>query len=491
MIQYTLISPDYELHRDEFLHLDQANHLAFGYLSVPPVTSWISYLIQLLGNSIFWIKFFPTLFGALTIFVVWKTIEELKGSLFALILGASCVTFSVLFRLNTLYQPNSLDVLCWTLVFFFIIKYLNNNQAKWLYLMAISFAFGFLNKYNIAFLIIGIFPAILLTKERKIFTNKAFYFSILLAFLLILPNLIWQFNNNFPVLHHMQELSDTQLVNTNRWDFIRSQFIFFPGTFLIVIVGLFALLRYSEFKKYRLFFWAFFIIIGVFLFLKAKDYYAIGVYPIYFAFGAVYVSTLLQSKFGQVLKPIIIVLVLVAFAPIYNVAFPNKSPEYIVNHPDKYRKYGMLTWEDGKEHQLPQDFADMLGWKELARKVDSVYANIRDKANTLVLCDNYGQAGAINFYTKKGIKAASFSADYINWFNLNTKYTNVIRVKNNWEREDELKETPPFFEKTIISDSVTNKFSREYGTTIFSFIHAKVDINKRIKDEIVEKKSFD
>ncbi|KKX47100.1 hypothetical protein L950_0228290 [Sphingobacterium sp. IITKGP-BTPF85] len=28
----------------------------------------------------------------------------------------------------------------------------------------------------------------------------------------------------------------------------------------------------------------------------------------------------------------------------------------------------MLTWEDGKEHQLPQDFADMLGWKELAKK---------------------------------------------------------------------------------------------------------------------------
>ena len=86
LIQYSLISPEYELQRDEFLHLDQANHLAFGYLSVPPVTSWISYIIKLLGNSVFWIKFFPTLFGALTIFVVWKAIEELKGNLFALIL---------------------------------------------------------------------------------------------------------------------------------------------------------------------------------------------------------------------------------------------------------------------------------------------------------------------------------------------------------------------------------------------------------------------
>src|SRR5687768_8510444 len=86
LLQYVLISPEYDLQRDEYLHLDQANHLAWGYVSVPPVTSWISYLIKLLGNSVFWVKFFPALFGALTIVVVWKTIEELQGNLFALIL---------------------------------------------------------------------------------------------------------------------------------------------------------------------------------------------------------------------------------------------------------------------------------------------------------------------------------------------------------------------------------------------------------------------
>src|SRR5690606_234240 len=97
--------------RDEYLHLDLGQHLAWSYLSVPPVTSWISYIIYLLGNSIFWVKFFPALFGALTILVIWKTIEELKGNLFALVLGATCILFSALLRLNTLYQPNSLDVL--------------------------------------------------------------------------------------------------------------------------------------------------------------------------------------------------------------------------------------------------------------------------------------------------------------------------------------------------------------------------------------------
>ena len=91
LLQYILISPEYDLQRDEYLHLDLGHHLAWGYLSVPPLTSWISKIIYLLGNSVFWIKFFPSLFGALTILVVWKAIEELKGNLFALILGATCV----------------------------------------------------------------------------------------------------------------------------------------------------------------------------------------------------------------------------------------------------------------------------------------------------------------------------------------------------------------------------------------------------------------
>lgn len=490
LIQYSLISPEYELQRDEFLHIDQANHLALGYFSVPPVTSWISYIIKLLGNTVFWIKFFPTLFGALTILLVWKTIEELKGNLFALILGASCVTFSVLFRLNTLFQPNSLDVLCWTSLFYFIIKYLNSNQTKWIYLIAFTFAIGFLNKYNIIFLILGIIPSLLLTAERKIFRNKNLYFGIGLAFIIISPNIIWQFNNHFPVVHHLHELSETQLVNVDRWSFIRSQFLFFPGTLIVVFFGLFALLKQQKFKKYRLFFWAFFIIISIFLFLKAKDYYAIGVYPIYFAFGSVYISTLLENEIGKILKPLFILLVVVCFIPIYRVAFPNKSPEYIVNHPDKYRKFGMLTWEDGKEHQLPQDFADMLGWKELAKKVDSVYITIPNQKNTLILCDNYGQAGAINYYSKKGIRAVTFNADYINWFDFEIKYYHLIRIKNAWEKENEWTETSPYFENARIADSITNKYAREYGTTIFSFMNAKIDINERIKKEVEDIKNF-
>lgn len=183
IIQYQLISPEYELQRDEFLHLDIGQHLAWGYLSVPPVTAWISKIIYLLGNTVFWVKFFPALFGAMTMVVVWKTIETLKGNLFALVLGATCILFSALLRLNTLYQPNSFDVLSWTTLFYIIILYFNSKNTQWLFVAAVVCALGFLNKYNIAFLLMGFLPAILLTDQRKVFSQKKLYAALLLGLL--------------------------------------------------------------------------------------------------------------------------------------------------------------------------------------------------------------------------------------------------------------------------------------------------------------------
>lgn len=490
VLQYILVSSEYELQRDEFLHLDQANHLAWGYVSVPPVTSWISSVILFLGNSLFWIRFFPALFGALTLVVVWKAIEALKGNVFALVLGATCVLFSALLRLNILYQPNSLDVLCWTTLCFILIKYAATENPEWFYIGAVVLSVGFLNKYNIVFLLIGFLPALLMVR-RTIFLKKHFYLSVLLFLLLIMPNLVWQYNNSFPVYHHMQQLARYQLVNVSRWNFVTDQLFYFIGSLFVIVAALYALLFYPAFKKYVFFFWALCFTLLAFIFLRAKSYYAIGLYPIYIAFGAVYLETILQSGWKKYLQPAAIIIPVLFFVPMYNIAFPNKSPDYIANHSGLYKKYGLLRWEDGKDHILPQDYADMLGWKELADKVDAIYSTLPNQSQTLILCDNYGQAGAINYYTKnKNVTANSFNADYINWFRLEKKYTNLIRVKTLGSEGDELMETSPFFDTAYVAGSITNSFAREYGTQIFVFIKATIDINKRIRQEIEDERNY-
>src|SRR5664280_2960958 len=124
ILQYALVNPVYELHRDEFLYLNQADHLAFGYISVPPLMALISKLIFLLEGGIFWIHFFPALFGVLTIIFTWLIVESLGGSLFSKVLAAAALVFSLLARINILFQPNSFDILSWTVIFFLFIKYI-------------------------------------------------------------------------------------------------------------------------------------------------------------------------------------------------------------------------------------------------------------------------------------------------------------------------------------------------------------------------------
>uniref|UniRef100_UPI0032195B8F glycosyl transferase n=1 Tax=Chryseobacterium sp. TaxID=1871047 RepID=UPI0032195B8F len=342
------------------------------------------------------------------------------------------------------------------------------------------------NKYNIAFAVAGLVPALLLTRQRKILVNPHVYWAALLTLIIIFPNLLWQYHHQFPVIHHMKELSENQLVNVSRLDFLKSQVLFFIGSIFMIIAGLGALLLYKPFVKFRFFFWNYVFVIALYLFLQAKDYYAIGLYPVYIAFGAVYLSSILEKGRWKLLKPVCLVIPVLLFLPLYNLAFPNKSPEYIMNHPKDYKKLGLLRWEDGKDHTLPQDFADMQGWKELAQIIDKEYSIISRSGNTLVLCDNYGEAGAINYYTKVGVRAVSFNADYIDWFDMSKKYKNVIRVKEFTESKKELGESARFFESAEVIGAITNPFAREVGTTVFSLRNAKVDISKRIQDEINE-----
>jgi hypothetical protein len=488
-LQYFLISPEYDLQRDEYLHLDQANHLAWGFLSVPPVTSWIAWLIKMLGNSVFWVKFFPALFGALTIIVVWKATEKLKGNLFTLILCATCTLFSTLLRMNILFQPNSLDILCWTTFYSIIILYFTTERPKWLYVAALVFSIGFLNKYNIVFLVVGLLPAILFTSQRNVFTKKELYMAFFMAFLLIFPNLIWQYKNNFPVFHHLKELTDTQLINVDRLDFLKSQLMFFAGSLFVIISGLFALLFYPPFRKYKSFFWALLFTLLVFLYFRAKAYYAIGLYPIYISFGSVFLGNIIAKKWRIYIYPVLMVMPMLFFVLMYMIAFPNKSPAYFVENAPTYQKYGLLRWEDGKDHVLQQDFADMLGWKELATMVDRVFSELPNPEQTLIICDNYGQAGAINYYsTNKQVVAHSFNADYINWIRLDNQIINLVLVKEPGDTDKERMNEKPFFDTVYLAGQRINPYAREDSISVYVLKGAKVDVNEIIKDEIAQRK---
>lgn len=465
VLQFVVINPVYELHRDEFLYLDQADHLAFGYISVPPLTALVSKIVFLFGGGLFCVRFIPALFGALTIIFIWLIIERIGGSLFSKILASSALVFSALMRLNILYQPNSFDILVWTIIFYLLIQFIQSGKDKWLYYLAITVAAGFYNKYNLVFLIAGLAMGFMLTYQRKIFVKPALWKALLLCLIILSPNVIWQVTNHFPVFQHMKVLKANQLDNNSATGFLMGQVMFFFGSLPLTLGALAAFCFYKPFRSYRFIGISFVTVIALFTFMKAKDYYAVGIYPIMFAFGSMYFDNILSKRWRLIILPLLITINLGIFLSILKVIFPIYSPVEIREHAGDFEKYGMLRWEDGRNHDLPQDFADMIGWKEMAEKSLSAYKTIPqgELENTLVICNNYGQAGALNYYNRgKMMKAYAFNTDYIYWLPTLKKINNILLVGKRPEQD-----ITSLFKECRLLGTVENEYAREKGTDIF------------------------
>jgi dolichyl-phosphate-mannose--protein O-mannosyl transferase len=76
--QHLFTNTNYELHGDEMLYFNRADHLSTGYATVPPVIGFVAFIVKsIFGYSVFGIRFIPALLGAVSLFIVAKIVREL------------------------------------------------------------------------------------------------------------------------------------------------------------------------------------------------------------------------------------------------------------------------------------------------------------------------------------------------------------------------------------------------------------------------------
>jgi hypothetical protein len=482
----------YEPHRDEFLYLAEGHHIAWGFMEVPPLLSVFAWLTHLFGDSMFWIKCWPSLFGALTYILTGRIILSLGGKSYALFMGFLPFVLGAYLRVHYLFQPNFLEIFFWTMIAWSMIHYVQTEQNKWLYIFGVSVGLGMLSKYSVAFFVISILIGLLLTKQRKVFANKHLYFSALFALVIFLPNLIWQYNRHFPVVYHMNKLQQTQLQYISPGSFLIDQLIMNFPCFFIWLVGLWFVSFSSKSKPYRFVGWAYVSVIVLLLIGHGKNYYALGVYPVLFAFGAYRLEQLTAIRF-KIWRYVFAVIPLVFIHAFVPVALPVFAPErleafYKNNHTDKL---GVLKWEDGKNHPLPQDFSDMLGWEEMAKKMAKAYETLdsNEKKNTILFCDNYGQAGAVNFYADKYHlpQAYSDNASFLYWMPDSLHFDNLVLLT-----DDEHEMEHPFiknFKSAVLADSIVTNYAREKGDLILILKGGDADFKKMFIKKIEKDKA--
>jgi Dolichyl-phosphate-mannose-protein mannosyltransferase len=471
-LPFFLQHPIYELHRDEFLYLEQGHHLAWGYMEVPPMLSWLSYLTHLFGGSFFWVKFWPSLFGAATLIITCAIVMEMGGKLFAVFIAGLCIMFTAYLRLHFLFQANFLEVFWWALSAYFITRYINSKHIKYLYWIGFSFGCAWLSKNSVSFFIIGFAVALLLTQYRSLLLNKHLYGAGLLAVLIALPNLFWQYNHNWPLLHHMEELRETQLKFLSPVDFLTGQIFMYFTAFFIWVMGLTWLFT-AKGKPYRMLAWIYLAVIVLLIVSSGKNYYSMGLYPMLFAAGSVALQqwTTVKIKWLRWVT-VAVILFLAGFT------LPMAMPLW---EPDKLAAYykerdvegtGMLKWEDQKNHSLPQDFADYLGWKEITEKAEKLYQSLpkAEKDSTVVYCRHYGLAGALKYYSKDEqfkSKVISDNGSFLHWIPNDFDFKHLIFVGRRMPGADD--EVFQHFEKVTLIDSITYKHSRQLGDRVIFF----------------------
>ena len=208
----------YAFHRDEYLYLTEGLYPAWGYLEIPPLTAFIASLIQFLGGSLFITRLFPALAGVLVVWLICRMVQHLGGGQWAILIATVAFIISPAFlRTNTLFQPVSFNQLNWVLLGYGLIRLVQTQQAKYWYLLGMIAGIGVLTKYSVVFYMLALLVALLLSPQRKWLATRHPYIALGIALLIAAPNLLWQYQHQFPVLHQIVKSREHIANIRHRW----------------------------------------------------------------------------------------------------------------------------------------------------------------------------------------------------------------------------------------------------------------------------------
>ena len=477
LIIHAATNSTYGLHRDEYLYIDQATDLQWGYFEIPPMTPLIGKISLLLGGSDFAIRMMPAIAGAIIIALAIKTVDKLGGNIqAAIITGCSLLLSTSLLGSNNYFQPVSFNQMMWMLLAYQTIKIIQQPIKTNYLILGTIIGLGMLTKYSISFYIIGLLAGILITPERKLIAHKWILAGAGLAMIIFLPNLYWQVDNGWPFFTHMEELRSTQLSNIALGDYFKSLFFEHKGFSIIWITGLLYFLQSDTYKVYRYLVFSSIITIILIGILNGKPYYAHGAFLMLFPLGGIAISQLIQKKYQQY---ILITLMTIITLPFYPLSLPiykiSKLKKYCKTLSEDYGINYMLRWEDGSYHELPQDISDTFGWKELVHNVNEFYSSLPDstKLNCSIIIGPYGQMGAYNRYRKNYNlpEAYSFGGSYVSRLKKDITYDNQIMLDDRKQSESS------WFETIELVDSTEDKYARDPGY-IYYRTHPKIDLTK-------------
>ncbi len=418
----------YGYFRDEFYYIACGRHLAWGYVDHGPIVALQARVSELVfGKSLAGLRFLSALAGAGRVFLTGMLAWALGGRRPAqglAMLGILVVPQYL--GIDGFLSMNSCESMFWMTCLLALILILNNEvdssfQKFWL-LFGISGGIGVLNKPSMTFFLIALLIALLLTPQRRILFSRWAALGTAILILIALPNLVWQVHNHWPTLEFLRNGQlGNKSIRLSPVAFTMKQILNMgPLLAFLWIPGLVRLVRRRQERWIGITFILFF---AVMLLEHAKDYYVSPIYPILFAAGGIAWETRFANRkwvaadraFAFPVYGTTIILLAAWGLPL---SVPLLPPAQWLAYT---RATGLSRFNGNSETYssgpLPQFYADRFGWQEEVDQITRIYNSLSPEQRkvTGILCQNYGEAGAIDFLGHNLPPALSANNNYYLW----------------------------------------------------------------------------
>ncbi|MGA2493253.1 MAG: glycosyltransferase family 39 protein [Roseiarcus sp.] len=394
-------NPHYDVFRDELYFIACGEHPAFGYVDQPPLVPLIaagSY--KLFGTALTPLRLIPALAMAATVALTADFARRLGGGRFAQTLAGLCVLLAPALLVDgALLSTDCLQPLTWLACARILARLIASGDERWWLAFGAVVGVSFETKYLIAFFVAALAIGVVATPLRRSLMRPWVYAGAALALAIALPNIVWQAQHGWPFVEIGRADAGSKSVALSPVGFLLQQALFVgPASAPVWLAGLWRLAARSPRPQLRALAIAYVALMAIFVAAHGKAYYLAPIYPVLFAVGGLAWEAWLKRPIWRGAAFAIVVVPGLFAAP---TVLPVLPPDVLVAYMQAVGFSPKATQtERMKLSTLPQYFADMFGWREMAAAVSAVYRDLPpdDRAQAVFFAPNYGEAAALDVY---------------------------------------------------------------------------------------------
>lgn len=420
LVAHLFTNGNFGIFRDEYYYLACAERPAWGYVDQPPFSIWVlGAWTSIFGDSVHSIRILPALCGAGMVVLTGATAAQLGGGRWAqLIAGIGVAVNAGLLVVAGFYSMNAFDFLFWLGAYYCLIRIARTGDGKGWIAFGLVVGLGLFNKIGLLVLGAALVLGLVATRQRRHFADKRLYAGGALALVFLVPYAIWNQLHDGAAVEFIQNAKAGKIAAFTPWEYLTENILqASPITLPLWAGGLVWLLFARSARSYRIVGLMFLATYALLVLQKSKPYYFATSFPVLIAAGGVaweqwtrgrrwiwarWVLTLVVTAGGAALAPLVVPLL----SPAQTLAYS--------------QRLGIAPKPQEVSHTsaLPQHYSDRFGWEHLASVVADVYGglSVEDQDRCVVLGQNYGHAGAIEYWSQKYDLPAAYATHNNYWF---------------------------------------------------------------------------